>query len=104
MLLRVEGYHVTAVAALAEAVARARQAPRLDLLITDYRLLDGHSGMQVVAAVREELGIPVRTLLVTGDTTGGDEGSAQGFKTCGLCASRSEPRNFCITLNTLLAS
>jgi PAS domain S-box-containing protein len=69
MLLRVEGYQVTAVASLAEALEQARQALRLDLLISDYHLREGETGIQVIAALREELRIPLRAVLVTGDTS-----------------------------------
>jgi len=67
MLLRVEGYRVTAVASLAAAVqAACAQAP--DLLITDYRLGEGELGTDVIAAVRERLGGRLKAILLTGDT------------------------------------
>lgn len=68
MLLKVEGYHVTAVANLAEAL-RSAQAGAPDLLMTDYHLDDGELGTQVIAAVREAVGHQVRAILVTGDTS-----------------------------------
>ena len=65
---RVEGYRVTAVASLAEAVgAMPDGAP--DLLITDYHLADGELGTQVVAALRERWGADLRAVLITGDTS-----------------------------------
>jgi PAS domain S-box-containing protein len=69
MLLRAEGFDVAAVASLAEAVERARQGPPLDLLATDYHLADGETGIEVIAAVRETLGIPLKAVLITGDTS-----------------------------------
>ena len=68
MLLKVEGYHVTAVASLAEAV-RSAEAEAPDLLVTDYHLADGELGTQVIAAVRQALGRPLKAVLVTGDTS-----------------------------------
>jgi CheY-like chemotaxis protein/two-component sensor histidine kinase len=69
MLLKSDGYHVTAVNSLAAALAHAAQDPRLDLLVTDYHLRDGETGMQVVAALREALKVPLRAILITGDTS-----------------------------------
>ena len=69
VLLKSDGYHVTAVASLAEALAHAAKDPRLDLLVTDYHLRDGQTGMQVIAALREALRIPLRAILITGDTS-----------------------------------
>ena len=68
MLLKVEGYHVTAVANLAEAV-RSAQAEAPDLLVTDYHLADGELGTQVIAALSQALGHPLKAVLVTGDTS-----------------------------------
>lgn len=67
MLLDVEGYRVTAVASLAEALDAARS--RLDLLVTDYHLGHGETGTQVIAAVRQVAGAGVRAILLTGDTS-----------------------------------
>jgi signal transduction histidine kinase/ActR/RegA family two-component response regulator len=39
-----------------------------DLIISDYRFSELHSGILVIAALREALGQPVPALLVTGDT------------------------------------
>jgi len=69
MLLRSEGYQVTAVASMAEALAHAAKNPRLDLLVTDYHLQHGETGMQVIEALRRTLHRPLRALLMTGDTS-----------------------------------
>lgn len=69
MLLRVEGYRVTAVASLAEAQsAVAQRAPRL--LVTDYHLGNGELGTEVIAALRTRLGPLLKVVLLTGDTSG----------------------------------
>lgn len=39
-----------------------------DVLICDYRLRGGASGLDAVAQIREALGVPLPTLLITGDT------------------------------------
>ena len=69
MLLRVEGYRVTAVASRAEALRHVGEGNAIDLLISDYHLSDGETGIQVIAALREALGIPLKAVLMTGDTS-----------------------------------
>ena len=69
MLLRVEGYRVTAVASLAEAVQHVRDGNGVDLLVSDYHLSDGETGIQVIAALRELLGTSLKAVLTTGDTS-----------------------------------
>jgi len=69
MLLRVEGYRVSAVASLAEALHSAQQEGAPELLITDYHLGDGELGTQVIGALRETLRTVVKAVLVTGDTS-----------------------------------
>jgi PAS domain S-box-containing protein len=69
MLLRVEGYHVTAVSSRAQALQCVADSPAPDLLLTDYHLGDGETGTQVLAALRERLAIPLKAVLITGDTS-----------------------------------
>ena len=69
MLLKGEGYSVAAVATLAEALQQGTEEPSLDLLLTDYHLRDGETGMQVISSLRGALGVPLRAVLVTGDTS-----------------------------------
>ena len=67
MLLRVEGYRVTAVASRAAALrAVAQDAP--ELLVTDYHLADGELGTEVIAAVRRAHPA-LKAILLTGDTS-----------------------------------
>jgi signal transduction histidine kinase len=67
MLLRLEGYQVTAVASIAEALAHTNCG--FDVLITDYHLQDGETGLQLISAVREKLGFSLKSVLMTGDTS-----------------------------------
>ena len=69
MLLAVAGYHVTAVASMNEALQAAREGPTADLVIADYHLGEGETGIQVIAALREAAGLPVKAVLMTGDTS-----------------------------------
>jgi two-component system, sensor histidine kinase len=68
MLLRVEGYRVTAVASGAEALrAAAQQVP--ELLVTDYHLAEGELGTEVIAALRGRVRPDLKAILLTGDTS-----------------------------------
>jgi len=69
MLLKTEGYHVTAVASLHEALDHVRQNRRVDLLLTDYHLGDGELGTQVIDGLREVVHRPLKAVLMTGDTS-----------------------------------
>jgi PAS domain S-box-containing protein len=69
LLLELEGYHVTPVATLSAALQHVQQGHKLDLLITDYHLNDGETGTQVIATLREILGISLKAVLTTGDTS-----------------------------------
>jgi CheY-like chemotaxis protein len=69
MLLELEGYHVTPVASLSEALQHIQNGYGVDLLITDYHLSDGETGTQVITKLREILGISLRAILTTGDTS-----------------------------------
>ena len=69
LLLDLEGYHVTAVASLQEALQHVQTSEGVDLLITDYHLNDGETGTQVIATLREILGVSLRAVLTTGDTS-----------------------------------
>jgi two-component system, sensor histidine kinase len=69
MLLTVEGYQVTAVATLGEALQHATRRNAIDLLVTDYHLADGETGTAVISALREALGTHLKAILITGDTS-----------------------------------
>jgi two-component system, sensor histidine kinase len=69
MLLTVEGYQVTAVASLHDALQAARQHPTVDMVIADYHLNGAETGIQVIAALRELFGLPLKAVLMTGDTS-----------------------------------
>lgn len=68
-LLALEGYCVTAVASFSEALAHVEKGNGVDLVICDYHLSGGETGIEVIAALREILGISLRALLTTGDTS-----------------------------------
>jgi PAS domain S-box-containing protein len=69
LLLKVEGYRVTAVASLAEALQKLHEMDGVDLLVTDFHLQDGETGIQVITALREALQSPLKAVLITGDTS-----------------------------------
>ncbi len=67
MLLKVEGYTVTSVGSIAEALQQAQSD--IDIILTDYHLSDGETGTDLIAAVRERLGKNLKAILMTGDTS-----------------------------------
>src|SRR5262249_18538950 len=67
MLLKVEGYRVTATASLAEAMKHSSSG--IDLVLRDYHLQAGETGLQVISALRQTLGTPLKAVLMTGDTS-----------------------------------
>src|SRR5262249_23469877 len=69
LLLKVEGYQVLTANTLAEARARATEHPRIELLVTDYHLGNGQTGIQVIAEVRDLVGSSLKAILITGDTS-----------------------------------
>ena len=69
MLLKVAGFQVLTAGSMAEARAQASSHPDLDLLVTDYHLSNAETGTQVIAALREDLGKPLKAVLITGDTS-----------------------------------
>jgi PAS domain S-box-containing protein len=74
MLLRVEGYSVLTASTLAEARSQASAHPDLDLLITDYHLGRNETGIQVITALRGDLGRQLKVVLITGDTSSAVKG------------------------------
>jgi len=41
----------------------------IDLLVTDYHLGNGETGTQVIAALRDTLGVAIKAVLMTRDTS-----------------------------------
>lgn len=70
VLLKVDGYRVTAVASLAEALQNTGDHHAcVDLLLSDYHLSEGETGLQIIARLRERLGVSLKAVLITGDTS-----------------------------------
>ena len=69
MLLRVEGFDVLCAASLAEVNEALRNDPRIDLVIADYHLQKGETGIEVIAAARSLAGERLGAVLVSGDTS-----------------------------------
>ncbi len=67
MLLEVEGFTVSIASCESEALEHAsRAAP--DVIVSDYHLRGGETGIGVVRAVRNRLGEAIPVVFVTGDT------------------------------------
>jgi PAS domain S-box-containing protein len=74
MLLSVEGYQVTGVATLVEALEHLAGGKGIDLLVTDYHLANGETGTSVISALRDSLGTDLKAVLITGDTSNAVKG------------------------------
>ena len=69
MLLKAEGYGVSAAASSLEALRKAQEERNLALVVTDFHLGAGETGVQVILRLREVLQRPVKAILITGDTS-----------------------------------
>jgi two-component system, sensor histidine kinase len=67
----------TVQASRAWALGADPAAPRPDLLIVDYRLEQGHTGVEAIQVLRERFGADVPAIMVTGSTMTGHEAEAQ---------------------------
>ena len=68
LLLEVAGYRMTLAASVAEAVRCVRDCADVDVLVTDYDLGSGVTGLEAITAVRALQGSDLNALLVAGDT------------------------------------
>jgi two-component system, chemotaxis family, CheB/CheR fusion protein len=71
LLFASEGYRTAAAADGKQALALARGAIRPDLVVADYGLPNGLTGLQVVAGVREAMGREIPAVILTGDISTG---------------------------------
>jgi len=69
VLLKIEGFHVTAVAGAAEALALLDENADFDLIVTDFHLEGDRTGTEVISAARKAFGNSTKAILVTGDTS-----------------------------------
>jgi len=70
LLLEAEGYRVATAASAKEAAAVFRHLEKApDLIISDFHLLDGSTGVEAVAMVREAFDSNIPAFIVTGDTS-----------------------------------
>jgi signal transduction histidine kinase/CheY-like chemotaxis protein len=67
-LLRNWGCRVVAAGTPGAAMADVPAGERPDLIISDYRLANGQSGIAAIAELREAFGAPIPAFLVSGDT------------------------------------
>lgn len=70
LLLEAEGFRVATAASTLEATAVAKHLDTPpDLIISDFHLLDGSTGVETVASIREEFGKNIPAFIVSGDTS-----------------------------------
>jgi CheY-like chemotaxis protein len=70
LLLEAEGFRVATAASATEARAVINHLPSApDLIISDFHLLDGSTGVEAVSAIRKEFGKNIPAFIVSGDTS-----------------------------------
>ena len=70
LLLEAEGYRVATAASASEAAALIRHLDALPvLLISDFHLLDGSTGVEAVGDIRKYYGRNIPAFIVSGDTS-----------------------------------
>ena len=70
MLLEAEGYRVAVAASATEAKALIQHVEEVPaLLISDFHLLDGSTGVEAVSVIRDNYGKPIPAFIVSGDTS-----------------------------------
>lgn len=70
LLLEAEGYRVATAASAKEADAVANHLDTVpDLIISDFHLLDGSTGIQAVQGIREHFSADIPAFIITGDTS-----------------------------------
>lgn len=67
MLLALEGYRVTSVRSAAEALAALEQGPPPDVIVTDYQLPQGVTGLQLLHEVAKRRRPRPPTIVMSGD-------------------------------------
>ena len=65
MLLEADGYGVITAASLPAALDAARGDPGIEMLLVDHHPPDGVIGTQAISALREVVGLRLKTLLLT---------------------------------------
>lgn len=68
IMLDTWGYQVVAAEDVETVLAKLPGRPVPDVILSDYRLRDGWSGISAVRAVREACGSAVPAIILTGDT------------------------------------
>lgn len=68
-LLRVSGYRVASAGSLEEAAGIAATDPSADILVTDFHLPNGRTGLNVIEHIRAIVGRDLPVVLTTGDTS-----------------------------------
>jgi PAS domain S-box-containing protein len=68
MLLKIEGFEVLTAASESEAL-ECVSVRTPDLLITDYHLRQGQTGVEIIRSVREKVSVCVPVIVVSGDTS-----------------------------------
>jgi len=70
LLLEAEGFRVVTAKSATEAATAIHHISKApDLIISDYHLLDGSTGVEAIAMIRDAFGSNIPSFIVTGDTS-----------------------------------
>jgi CheY-like chemotaxis protein len=90
LLLEAEGFRIATAASAQESSTLAKHLDTVpDLIISDFHLLDGSTGVEAVAIIREEFGENIPAFIVSGDTSK----MVQEAKLTSNCAIMNKPVN-----------
>lgn len=84
MLLEVEGHEVAVASTTREALAVTELTGVPDVVISDFHLGHGETGLDAIERLRSSLGQVVPAVLVTGDTSSSIDARAEGIECCRL--------------------
>jgi signal transduction histidine kinase len=70
-LLESWGCRVCAASTVTQAHTFLRDEPKLDVIVSDYRLGEGDNGLSAIASLRAQAGSDIPACLMSGDTDGG---------------------------------
>lgn len=105
MLLKLEGYRVEVAAGMEQAVARWKTADAwLDVIVADYHLADGNSGIDVIERLRTLSRRSVPAVLVTGDSLSDASIALANLDGCEVLSKPFVPSHFLKVVSQLASS
>lgn len=103
VLLRVSGHRVQTAGSAAAALALVDAGARPHALVVDFQLgVDGPDGIELLCALRANLGRDVPAIVTTGDVSGELEPVVASLPACSLLVKPFDPQVFVARIEALL--